>query len=122
MDESDASIVRVTYLELRDPPAPSTPRSGPERIAREHLALGEYLAIYRNVGESLRWDQRLRMPEAELAALLEGGSLSTYVLRNGDGQALGFCEFDRRAFPQVELKNFGLIPEAQGRRVRPGRA
>ena len=119
MDESDASIVRVTYLELREPPAPSTPRSGPERIAREHLALGEYLALYRSVGESLRWDQRLRMPEEDLAALLEGGSLSTYVLRNGDGQALGFCEFDRRAFPQVELKNFGLIPEAQGRGLGP---
>ena len=28
---------------------------------------------------------------------------------------MGFCEFDRSAFPQVELKNFGLIPDAQGR-------
>jgi ribosomal protein S18 acetylase RimI-like enzyme len=119
MDESDASIVRVTYLELRGPPAPSNPRSGPERVAREHLALGEYLALYRNVGESLRWDQRLLMPKAELAALLEGGSLSTYLLRNGHGHALGFCEFDRHAFPQVELKNFGLIPEAQGRGLGP---
>jgi GNAT superfamily N-acetyltransferase len=119
MDEPDASIVRVTYLELREPPAPSTPRLGPERIARERLALGEYLALYRNVGESLRWDQRLRMPEADLAALLEGGSLNTYVLRDGLGHALGFCEFDRHAFPQVELKNFGLIPEAQGRGLGP---
>ena len=115
MDEPDAPIVRVTYLELREPPAPPTPRFGPERIAGEHLALGEYLALYRNVGEPLRWDQRLRMPEAELAALLEGGSLNIYVLRSGDGHALGFCEFDRHAFPQVELKNFGLMPEAQGR-------
>jgi GNAT superfamily N-acetyltransferase len=119
MDELDASIVRVTYLELREPPAPSTPRPGPERIAREHLGLGEYLALYRNVGESLRWDQRLRMPEEDLAALLEGGSLSTYVLRNVHGRALGFCEFDRQAFPQVELKNFGLIPEAQGHGLGP---
>jgi ribosomal protein S18 acetylase RimI-like enzyme len=119
MDEPDASIVRVTYLELREPPAPSTPRSGPERIAREHLSLGEYLALYRNVGEALRWDQRLRMPEAELAALLEGGSLNTYVLRNGHDHALGFCEFDRHAFPQVELKNFGLIPGVQGRGLGP---
>jgi ribosomal protein S18 acetylase RimI-like enzyme len=119
MDEPDASIVRVTYLELREPPAPPAPRFGPERISREHLALGEYLALYRNVGESLRWDQRLRMPEEDLAALLEGGSLNTYVLRNGHDHALGFCEFDRHAFPQVELKNFGLIPEAQGRGLGP---
>jgi GNAT superfamily N-acetyltransferase len=119
MDEPDASILRVTYLELHEPPAPADPRSGHERIAREHLALGEYLALYRSVGEALRWDQRLRMPEADLVALLESGSLSTYVLRDGHGRALGFCEFDRHAFPQVELKNFGLIPEAQGRGLGP---
>jgi len=57
--------------------------------------------------------------QAELAALLEGRSLNTYVLRNGHDHALGFCEFDRHAFPQVELKNFGLIPEAQGRGLGP---
>jgi ribosomal protein S18 acetylase RimI-like enzyme len=119
MDEPDTSILRVTYLELCESPAPPTPRFGPERIAREQLALGEYLALYRNVGESLRWDQRLRMSEADLAALLEGGSLNVYVLRNGHGHALGFCEFDRHAFRQVELKNFGLIPKAQGRGLGP---
>jgi ribosomal protein S18 acetylase RimI-like enzyme len=119
MDEPDASILRVSYLELREPPAPAAARSGPERIARERLALGEYLALYRSVGEALHWDQRLRMPEADLVALLESGSLSTYVLRDGHGRAIGFCEFDRHAFPQVELKNFGLIPEAQGRGLGP---
>jgi ribosomal protein S18 acetylase RimI-like enzyme len=67
------------------------------------------------VGEPLRWDQRLLMPKAELAALLAGGSLNIYVLRDAHRLALGFCEFDRRAFPEVELKNFGLIPGAQGR-------
>jgi ribosomal protein S18 acetylase RimI-like enzyme len=119
MDEPDASILRVTYLELREPPASAPARFGPERIAREQLALAEYLAVYRNVGEPLRWDQRLRMSEADLTALLESGSINTYVLRDGHGGALGFCEFDRHAFPQVELKNFGLIPEAQGRGLGP---
>lgn len=51
--------------------------------------------------------------------LLEGGSLNIYVLRNGQEQALGFCEFDRHEFPEVELKHFGLIPEAQGRGLGP---
>jgi hypothetical protein len=70
MAESDTSTVQVTYMELRDSP-PSPAYAGPERIAREHLALGEYLTLYRNVGESVRWDQRLRMPEAQLQALLD---------------------------------------------------
>jgi ribosomal protein S18 acetylase RimI-like enzyme len=119
VDEADTSIVRATYLELRESPAPPTPRFGAERIVREHLALEEYLALYRNVGESLRWDQRLQMPEADLAVLLASGALNIYVLRDGHSHALGFCEFDRHAFPEVELKNFGLIPGAQGRGLGP---
>jgi GNAT superfamily N-acetyltransferase len=101
-------------MELREPPSPAAQRTGPERIEREHLSLGEYLTLYRKVGEPLRWDQRLLMPEAELRALLEGNALDIYVLRNAPGRALGLCEFDRSAFPEIELKNFGLIPEAQG--------
>jgi ribosomal protein S18 acetylase RimI-like enzyme len=59
------------------------------------------------------------MPDAELAMLLEGGSINIYVLRNGQEQAIGFCEFDRHGFPEIELKNFGLTPEAQGRGFGP---
>lgn len=119
MDKPDSSILRVAYMELRQSPQLPTPRVAPERIAREHLPFGEYLALYRKVGESLRWDQRLLMPKAELAALLDGGSLHIYVLRNVHGHALGFCEFDHSMFPEIELKNFGLIPEAQGRGLGP---
>jgi ribosomal protein S18 acetylase RimI-like enzyme len=119
MSETDTPILRVTYLEARLPPLLPNPRSGLERIAREHLSLSEYLGLYRSVGESLRWDQRLLMPEEELRALLDGDSLCIYVLRNSQDHALGFCEFDHRAFPQIELKNFGLIPAAQGAGLGP---
>jgi ribosomal protein S18 acetylase RimI-like enzyme len=106
-------------MEARLPPPLWTPRSGRERIAREYLSLGEYLGIYRSVGEALRWDQRLLMPEEELRALLEGDSLRIYMLRNPQAHALGLCEFDRSAFPEIELKNFGLIPTAQGAGLGP---
>ena len=115
MNEPNTSLVRVTYMELRESPPPPTQRSGPECIACERLSLQEYLALYLRVGEPLRWDQRLLMPQAQLAALLDSGSVDIYVLRDQDGSALGFCEFERSAFPEIELKNFGLIPEAQGR-------
>jgi len=59
------------------------------------------------------------MPQSELEALLGGESLHIYVLRDLHGNALGFCEFDRSAFPQIELKNFGLVAEAQGRGLGP---
>ncbi len=119
MDEPDSPLLRVTYMELLEAPRPPLARSGPERIVREPLTHESYLALYRAVGESLKWDQRLNMPQAELAALLAGRRLNLHVLRDGAGHALGFCEFDRGAFPQVELKNFGLIPQARGQGLGP---
>ncbi len=112
-------VLRVTYMEARHPPPAPTPRSGPEGIAREHPSLDEYLALYRSVGEPLRWDQRLLMPEEELRSLLDSNSLRIHILRNAQQHAIGLCEFDHSAFPEVELKNFGLIPEAQGAGLGP---
>jgi GNAT superfamily N-acetyltransferase len=106
-------------MELRGPPPPPIDRWGSERIAREQLSLPHYLSLYRNVGEPLRWDQRLLMPEAELRAQLEGKALNIYVLRDQQRNALGLCEFDRSEFPEIELKNFGLIPGAQRRGLGP---
>ena len=111
--------LQVSYLELRQAPAPPPPHVGPERVAPEQLALEAYLALYRGVGGPLRWDQRLQLPRAELGSLLASARLRLYVLRSGAGEAQGFCEFDRAAFPDVELKNFGLVPEAQGRGLGP---
>jgi GNAT superfamily N-acetyltransferase len=78
----------------------------------------DYLDLYRRVGGPLQWDTRLLMPVDELESLLAGAALHVYVLREG-AAALGFCEFDRRSFPEVELKHFGLIPQAQGRGLGP---
>jgi GNAT superfamily N-acetyltransferase len=102
------------YLELLASPA-VIEYSGPERIAPESLTRSEYLWLYRRVGASVLWDQRLSIPAEALDALLAGQALAIYLLRDGMGQPLGFCEFDRQGFPDIELKNFGLIPAAQGR-------
>jgi len=111
---TDPTILRVTYLELTTAPTPAGARIGAERIARERMSCPEYLELYKRVGEPLRWDQRIQMAERELAALLDDGSLNIYVLRDAQGQALGFCEFDRRGFPDIEIKNFGVVAEVQG--------
>jgi len=113
------ATVRVTYLELRRPPGAAPARDGDERISLERLGLDAYLSLYRRVGAPWGWDQRLRMPAAALGALLDSGRLRLYVLRDGGGEALGLCEFDHAAFPDVELKNFGLVREAQGRGLGP---
>lgn len=111
----DGETLEVTYMEAWAAPAPTPDPASPEPIARERPSCDEYLALYRRVGAPLRWDQRLNMPPGDLDALLASDACRVYVLRSADGEALGFCEFDRRGFPDVELKNFGLVPEAQGR-------
>src|SRR5260370_5258198 len=108
------TLLRVTYLEQSEPALPPALYWGSERIALERLARSAYLALYRLVGAPLRWDQRLKIPATELDALLAGESLHLYVLPDVSGEALGFCEFDRRALPQIQLKNFGLLPPAPG--------
>ena len=107
--------VRVSYLELTQAPAPIPVHPGQERVSRENLSVDEYLDLYRRVGEPLRWDQRLKMPVAELRRLLRSAESQIYVLKGAAGQALGFCEFERGDLHEVELKNFGLVPAAYGR-------
>jgi GNAT superfamily N-acetyltransferase len=119
MSDPDGGMLRVTYMESRLPPPEPTTRSGLERIALERPSLSEYLGIYRSVGEPLRWDQRLLMPAEQLGALLDGAALRIYILRDLEDHALGFCEFDRNAFPDIELKYFGLIAAAQGKGLGP---
>ena len=101
-------------MELRTAPVLLTV-GGAEQVRTERLGIEDYLALYRRVGEAWRWDQRLRLAKPTLAALLAGPDISTHVMRDERGFALGFCEFDRSAFPEVELKNFGLISEVHGR-------
>jgi ribosomal protein S18 acetylase RimI-like enzyme len=104
----------VSYLELTRAPAPPENLFHAGRIAAEKLSIDEYLSLYKLVGQSVRWDQRLRMPRTELAALLASRRSQIYVLRGPLNQPIGFCEFER-ALPEIELRNFGLIPSAQGK-------
>jgi ribosomal protein S18 acetylase RimI-like enzyme len=106
--------VRVSYLELTQIPAPIPAHSGEERISREKLPVSEYLDLYTVVGAPVRWDQRLKMPRTELTRLLESERSQIYVLRDRERQALGFCEFER-SLAEIELRNFGLVPAAQGK-------
>lgn len=56
----------------------------------------------------LRWDERLRMPRAELLAFLTSSSTALFILWYG-GRSVGLCEFDGVGERDVELK----------RRLRP---
>lgn len=111
----------VTYMELCTPPADRLPLPPPGidlEIRAERLSLKDYLSLYREIGEPLTWDQRLRMPQGELVQLLSAPSTITFVLREA-GQPVGLCEFDAAKEQDIELVHFGLVPAAYGRRLGP---
>ena len=110
----------VTYMEMRAPPQgapPVCPLPG-ATVARERLELSGYLDLYRSVGGPVQWDQRLRMPAAELETLLASIATHIHVLRV-DGEAAGLCEFNNVGEAAIELVHFGLIPAFQGKRLGP---
>ena len=110
----------VTYMEMVEPPrGPAlAPLVAGAAVARERPSPAEYLALYRAVGESLQWDQRLAMPAFALAEFLAGPNADIRVLHLA-GRAAGFCEMDVSAWPEVEIVNFGLLPQAQGKGLGP---
>jgi ribosomal protein S18 acetylase RimI-like enzyme len=110
----------VSYMAMTAPPAGATvpAPSGNVVVVRERPARADYLALYRAVGDAVQWDQRLRLPDAELDALLRDDSTHVYVLRC-DGVASGLAEFERVGSDDVEMVNFGLVPAMQGRKLGP---
>jgi ribosomal protein S18 acetylase RimI-like enzyme len=110
----------VSYLEQVAPPAGpilSSPVPG-IHVAKEQLEPEDYLSLYRSVGDPLHWDERLRMSKEELGAFLLRPSTALYILRD-HAQPIGLCEFEGTGKQTVELKHFGLIPDAQGKRLGP---
>jgi ribosomal protein S18 acetylase RimI-like enzyme len=110
----------VTYLEMKVPPvgpALSTFKNG-TRMEREVVDTAAYLDLYRAVGGPMQWDQRLRMPVSYLHRFLNDPATHLYILRL-ERRAVGLCEFDGVGNPDVELTNFGLIPEIQGQKLGP---
>lgn len=105
----------VTYLEMRQPPAPRPTPAIPELALRrvERPETGWYRDLFRRIGEEWLWFSRLRMPEAELAALLADPDVEVYALSR-DGADIGLVELDFRRKGEAELAFFGLVPGETG--------
>jgi GNAT superfamily N-acetyltransferase len=72
-----------------------------------------YRFLYDAVGRNYDWSSRKKLSDAQLAALLEDPRLEVDVLM-ADGVPAGFAEFDRRVEGEIELVQFGLMPEFIG--------
>lgn len=113
MEEID---ITVYYLEMLEPArrefaAPS------EGLTVEHIpspTVPYYRSLYNAVGEQYRWLSRRKMSDEDLAKIIGDPRVEMHVLHSL-GQAAGFAELDRRIPDEIELVQFGLIPEFVGK-------
>ncbi len=107
--------VTVYYLEML---ATSTnvvpaPRDGLTVIHAKKPTVPYYRFLYNSVGEDYRWLNRRKLSDSELGDIVQHPQTKVYVL-HVDGTPAGYAEIDRRQENEIELVQFGLMPEFIG--------
>ena len=108
-------MVKTTYLQMFAharrfvPP----PREGLVVVHAKKPSVAYYRFLYDCVGRDYHWSSRKKLSDAQLAALLNDPRLEVHVLM-ADGVPAGFAELDRRTESEIELVQFGLMPEFIG--------
>jgi hypothetical protein len=81
----------------------------------EKPEVGEYLKLYRSVGDDNMWWMRLTMSESELKETIQDSRVKIYKLvDNQRGQDIGFLEISTPRSAHIHIDYFGLIPSARG--------
>lgn len=108
-------MVKPTYLQILAhlervvPP----PREGLAVVHARRPTVPYYRILYDAVGRDYDWTSRKKLSDAELSVLLNAPRLEIHVLM-ADGVPAGFAELDRRIEGEIELVQFGLLPEFIG--------
>jgi len=107
--------VKVFYLEMlahaRSVVPP--PRGDLSVVHAQQPSVAYYRFLYDAVGTDYHWLSRKILPDADLAALLANPLNEVYVLL-ASGVPAGFSELDRRQGGEIELAQYGLLPEFIG--------
>jgi GNAT superfamily N-acetyltransferase len=116
-EDAENKLVDVTvyYLEMLSPPERETipPRDGLSILPVATPSVPYYRFLYDSVGEDYNWLSRRILADEELAAVLRDPRNELHVL-HFDGTPAGFAELDRRQSEEVELVQFGLMPDFIG--------
>jgi GNAT superfamily N-acetyltransferase len=107
--------VKTTYLQMFAHPqrAVPPPRGGLAVVHARKPTIAYYRLLFDAVGRDYDWTSRKKLPDAELAALLNDPRLEVHVLL-AEGVPAGFAELDRRVEGEIELVQFGLLPDFIG--------
>jgi len=106
----------ITFLEMTAPPRrPSRP--APMRkiaiLRAERPPLSFYHWLYRTVGATWHWTDRLALSDEDVLAVIHDPAVEIMVLYVG-GVPAGFAELDFRRGDTAELALFGMLPEFTG--------
>jgi GNAT superfamily N-acetyltransferase len=104
----------VTHLEMTERPAIRPDPPGTWTLRRvETPGLDWYRDLHRRVGEEWLWFSRLRITDAELAAIIQVPGVEVYALVQ-DGRDEALLELDFRQAGQCELVYFGVTAKLIG--------
>lgn len=108
--------IKTTYVQMFARPSGAVPRApdGLSVIHAQRPTVRYYRFLYDAVGRDWNWTSRRKLSDEALAALLQDQRDEVHVLHL-DGVPAGFVEFDRRAEGEIEIVQFGLMPEYIGR-------
>src|ERR1700719_3344043 len=111
----DGMKVKTTYLEMLAHPqrVVPPPRDGLVVVHAKEPTVAYYRFLYDAVGRDYDWTSRKKLADDALAGILHDPRLEVHVLM-ADGVPAGFAELDRRTDGEVELVQFGLVPEFIG--------
>jgi GNAT superfamily N-acetyltransferase len=107
--------VKTTYLQMfaRPERVVAPPREGLTVVHARNPPVAYYRFLYDAVGRDYDWTSRRKLSDAELATLLNDPRDEVHVLMV-EGVPAGFAELDRRTEGEIELVQFGLVPQFIG--------
>jgi GNAT superfamily N-acetyltransferase len=106
--------VVVTHLEMTERPTLAPDPGGAWTLRRVPTPdLNWFRDLYRRVGEEWLWLSRLRLADAELAAIIQSPSVEVFALLQ-DGRDEGLLELDFRTAGQCEIVFFGVTAKLIG--------
>lgn len=107
--------VKTTYLQMfaRPDQVVPPPREGLAVVHAKKPSVAYYRFLYDTVGRDYDWPRCKKMSDTELASLLNDPRIEVHVLMV-DGVPAGFAELERRIEGEIELVQFGPMPEFIG--------
>lgn len=108
-------LIKVFYLQMLARPDRTVPppRDGLTVVQARRPTIHYYRYLYDAVGRPWYWLSRKRKTDEELAQIIHDPRDEIHVL-HADGVPAGFVELDRRVDGEVEIGQFGLVPEFIG--------